>query len=119
MELVEFISIDCGDDLIVAFAVADGAGGVVSFIMMRTPKYEGLLPPDERGVHVSHEDSGEDDDEWLKSITFTSDRVEVTSDCRDYAFDVSRVDDAEIISAAAALEKMNFDGRFALQVELP
>ena len=53
-EVVAFITIEEGDDLIVSFAIADEEPGeIVSLTLFRTPKYEFILPTDERGVSVS------------------------------------------------------------------
>jgi hypothetical protein len=62
MYRVSFITIEEGDDLIVSFAVAgDFPGDVLSLTLLRTPKYEFILEPDERRVSVSWE---EDEDEY-------------------------------------------------------
>jgi hypothetical protein len=55
-EVVDFITTEDGDDLIVSFAIATPVpGDVVSLTLLRTPKFEFALPDDERGVSVSHE----------------------------------------------------------------
>ena len=64
-----FITTEDGDDLIVSFALEDDEPGeVVSLTPLRTPKYESLLPEDERGVIVSHEVDFEDEDQYLRRI---------------------------------------------------
>ena len=56
LDVVSFVTLEDGVDLIVSFAIADEEPGeIVSLILLRTPKYEALLPADERGVTVSHE----------------------------------------------------------------
>src|SRR3970040_1213533 len=55
-QTVSFITTEDSDDLIVSFALADDEPGeIVTLMLLRTPKYESLLPEDERGVSVSHE----------------------------------------------------------------
>ncbi len=50
---VNFITTQQGDDLIVSFAVAGNfPGDVLSLTLLRTPKYEFILDPDERGVTI-------------------------------------------------------------------
>ena len=45
-------------------------GEIISLILLRTPKYEAFLPPDERGVSVSHESFPEEDDrQYLRRFT--------------------------------------------------
>ena len=53
-EVVAFITIEEGDDLIVSFAIADEEPGeIVSLTLLRTPKYEFILPTDERSFPES------------------------------------------------------------------
>ena len=66
-EPVSFITVQDDDDLIVAFAIAlEDPGEIASLILQRTPKYELLLPPEERGVAVSHELYPEDAHEMVR-----------------------------------------------------
>ena len=55
MHRVDFITTERGDDLIVSFAIVAGdfPGDILSLTLLRTPKYEFILDPDERGVSVS------------------------------------------------------------------
>ena len=55
MHRVNFITTEQKDDLIASFAVAAGdfPGDILSLTLLRTPKYEFVLGPDERGVSVS------------------------------------------------------------------
>ncbi|OFW18761.1 MAG: hypothetical protein A3H97_04290 [Acidobacteria bacterium RIFCSPLOWO2_02_FULL_65_29] len=63
LDVVSFVTLQDGDDLIVSFAIADEEPGeIMSLILLRTPKYEALLPADERGVSVSHESLPENED---------------------------------------------------------
>ena len=47
---VSFMTVEDDDDLVVSFGLGEGAA--TSLTLLRTPKYESLLPPDERGVTV-------------------------------------------------------------------
>ena len=55
MEIVNFISVESGKDLIVSFAVQalDDPSEIESLTLLRTPVYEHLLDESELGVHVS------------------------------------------------------------------
>ena len=55
MYRVNFITTEQGDDLTVSFAIAgsDFPGDISSLTLLRTPKYEFILDPDERDVSVS------------------------------------------------------------------
>jgi hypothetical protein len=116
-EAVSFITTEDGDDLIVSFALEDDEPGeVVSLILLRTPKYESLLPEDERGVSVSHEVDFEDEDQYLRRIRLAVPVTTIESTHRAYELDVSRVDAAEVNAAGRILARMNFDRRFILEL---
>lgn len=55
MHRVEFITTEQKDDLIVSFAVSAGdfPGDIISLTLLRTPKYEFIFDPNERGISVS------------------------------------------------------------------
>jgi hypothetical protein len=115
-ERVGFLTIEGGTDLVVAFAVdGDEPGEVLSLILQRTPKYEGLLPPEERGVRVSHERYPEHDEDFLRRIRLAGALVEVETTSTHYRLDVARVEPAELRRARRVLERMNFDRAFTLE----
>src|SRR4051812_14930509 len=95
--------------------------GVLTLALMRTPKYEHLEAPDERGVRLSFERdrSWGDDTRWLLTefrYSQPDQMVELTSSLREYQLDVRKVDPGEIAKMLKVLRKMNFDGRFRLVV---
>ena len=116
LDMVSFVTLQDGDDLIVSFAIADEEPGeIVSLILLRTPKYEALLPADERGVSVSHESFPEDDErDRLRRLTTTGSVVTIETTRTQYALDVSDVDRRELLEAQRILKKMNFDRCFIL-----
>ncbi len=117
MENARFITNEDGDDLIVSFAIpADESGDVKSLTLFRTPKYEFTLDESERGVTVSFEDFPDDRDEFLKKLTIENNMVTITSDCGTYRVSIEDVDQMEIQESKRILKKMNFDGRFELEV---
>jgi hypothetical protein len=117
-EVVDFITTEDGDDLIVSFAIATQVpGDVVSLTLIRTPKFEFALPDDERGVSVSHESFPQRDGlEHLQRIRVAPPVVSIATTQRLYELDVSKVDDGELGSAQRVLERMNFDNRFVLRL---
>jgi hypothetical protein len=117
-ELVEFITTEEGDDLIVSFAITDvEPGNIVSLTLLRMLKYEVFLPPHERGVSVSHESSpSEDVLEVLQRMRLAPPLVTIETTRRRYELDVSEVDDRELQSAQRLLKRMNFDGHFVLEL---
>ena len=117
MENVSFITNEDGDDLIVSFAIPiDDSGNVKSLTLLRTPKYEFALEEFERGVKVSCEDFPNDRSEFLKKVTIEGDMATITTDYRKYTINTKNVQPKEIQEARRILGKMNFDGRFELDV---
>jgi hypothetical protein len=117
-EPVSFMTNESGDDLIVSFAIDDdGPGEVLSVILTRTPKFEHLLDPSERGVHVSHERYPDADDECLRRLALRGGIVEIESTRRTYVLDLSRVDPADLESARRILKRMNADRAFQLDLD--
>ncbi|MCL0093080.1 hypothetical protein M1N92_05460 [Dehalococcoidia bacterium] len=106
---VEFITTEQGDDLIVSFAITgDLLGDILSLTLLRTPKYEFILNPEERGVSVSWEED-EDESELLLGLERSADEVKLITNRREFTLDVSRVDDGDLRRMYKVLQKMNFD----------
>lgn len=114
VEVVSFLTLQEDDDLIVSFAIADDEPGeVVSLTLLRTPKYEGLLPAEERGVHVSHEaDLKDDEDDRLRRFTLRGSIATIQTARTQYRLDVSDVGRESLLAAQRILKKMNFDQAF-------
>ena len=112
---VDFITTEQGDDLIVSFAVDAGDlhGEILSLTLLRTPKFEFTLDPDERGVSVSWEED-EDESELLLAVEHSKDVVKLNTTRREFTLDVSRVDDDDLSRIRKVLYKMNFDGAIQL-----
>ena len=118
LDVVSFVTLKDGDDLILSFAIADEEPGeIISLTLVRTPKYEALLPVDERGVSVSHESFPEDaDPDLLRRLTMTGSVVTIETTRAKYDLDVSDVDRRELREARRILTKMNFDQCFILEL---
>ena len=116
-ETVSFITVESGKDLIVAYAIAaDISGKIVSLILQRTPMYEHLLPPGDRGVTVSHEAFPEDDPDLLKRVVFDGTDVDIETTRRVYRIDVSAADPEEAMDAQTVLRQMHSHGGFEYHV---
>ncbi|MEX2572354.1 MAG: hypothetical protein WD737_13730 [Gemmatimonadota bacterium] len=114
-EPVSFITLERRDDLIVAYAIAmDEPGEIASLILQRTPKYEFLLPPEEKGVTVSHELFAESDREMLRRIVVDGLHVEIQTTVRTYLLDLSAVDPEECADAREVLRQMHRFSGFEL-----
>jgi hypothetical protein len=115
---VSFMTLEDGKDLIVSFAISEpGLDGISSLNLLRTPKYEVLLPEYERGVSVSYDGSPPCDDAFLERIRFVPPRVEVYATGASYTLDVSDVEEDEIKLARRILQRMNFDRQFLLELK--
>ena len=118
LEPVAFMRVEDGDDLIVSFAIAEkDPYDVASLILLRTPKYEHFLDDHDRGVNVSHERFPEHDEDRLRHIGLAGGVVEIETALTRYALDVSEVDPGELRNARRVLTRMNFDGRFRLDLD--
>jgi hypothetical protein len=117
-ELVSFVTVEEEDDQIVSFFVLEPDDWMTgrSIILMRTPKYEPLLPIEEWGVSVSDEEVDDDDDlvNLLQSIRFDGHIVEIKSTALHHYLDVHQVEPEELDAAKKLLKKMNRDKRFEL-----
>ncbi|CAN5485847.1 hypothetical protein BH09GEM1_BH09GEM1_10510 [soil metagenome] len=116
-EHVEFITTEDGDDLIVAFAISStDPGDIMSLILQRTPKYEGFLPPEERGVAVSHERIADDERSLATHIVVEGSHVDIATSTRVYQIDIATVDPNERARTTAVLQLMHRHGGFKLDI---
>lgn len=109
---VPFLCVEDGDDLIVSFALGEHAS--TSLTLLRTPRFESLLPEEERGVSVDSGSDGSDERELLVAVQWDAEVVALKSTRREYKLDIRAVEAEEIVEAKAVLTKMNFDKRFQL-----
>jgi hypothetical protein len=119
LDVVSLVTLQDGDDLIVSFAIADEEPGeIISLILLRTPKYEVLLPAAERGVSVSYDEAFPDDDDHdrLRRLKMSGSVVTVETTRAQFHLDVSDVDRRELLAAQRILKKMNFDRCFILEL---
>ena len=121
LELVQFMTSEIGDDLIVSFFVAkphDPTDGR-SIILMRDKKWEHLVAEWERGVKVSDEDFPENeeaDNNYLEGIQIGNTVAEIETTRRRYKLDLRHVGKSEVMMAQNILKKMNYDRRFKLTI---
>jgi hypothetical protein len=120
-EPVIFISVKSGDDLIVSFFVVspDDPTDGRSLILMRSPKWENLLPEWERRVKVSDEnltDEEEREDNFLERIRLGRSTVEIVSTYYCRKLDLRKIDKSELRAVKKLLKKMNYDKHFKLEV---
>ena len=115
MELVSFISTETGKDLILSFAVVDPEESteIESLILLRTPVYEHILPPDERGVSVSFERYTDDEHDLLEEVRWNERAaiLKLETQLREYELDLRKIDKSSLWKMRKLLKKMNYDGR--------
>ena len=107
---VLFLTTEDGDDLIVSFALGEHAEK--SLTLLRTPKYEYILPEEERGVSVSIGASGANAKELLLTVKWGMNLVQIDTTIRHYKLNIQAVQSDEIQEAKLVLRKMNFDCSF-------
>jgi hypothetical protein len=111
VELVSFITTESGDDLIVSFAVMKPADftEIESLTLLWTPKYDYLLPPEERGVSVSFERSAHGEDELVVEVRDCANEqaVWVTTARRTYELDVRKVEEDELADMRKVFGEMS------------
>jgi len=111
MERVSFITTESGDDLIVSFAVMDPADftEIESLTLLWTPKYDHLLPPEERGASVSFERSADDESELVVEVRDSANEqiVWVATARQTYELDVRKVDPGELAAMRRVFGKMS------------
>jgi hypothetical protein len=110
---VPFITVEDGDDLIVSFPLDEYA--TESLTLLRTPKYDSLLPEEERGVSVELGDADEFAEQLLVVAEWGVNTVKIATSVRSYSLNVVAVSAAEIREAKRVLQKMNFDRCFELK----
>ena len=116
MDAVNFITIETGDDLILSFSFDEGTRfGVDGFIVQRTPKFELILKPDERGPSVDWTD--DDERILIKKINVTPREVLIETTREKHIFDLSNISGEEYSGMVSVLKKMNFDNVFDLKIK--
>ena len=121
LELVQFVTAEIGDDLILSFFVAkphDPTHGR-SIILRRDKKFEHLIAEWDRGVRVSDEEFPENeeaDNNFLEGFRISNTVAEIETTHRRYKLDLRKVGEPEVRAAKKILKKMNYDKRFKLTV---
>ena len=115
MDRVQFISIeDKEPDLILSFALDNGEMGVKSLVLLRTHRYEVLLPEYERGVHVSMEGDEDPENKLLLEVSVNKGTATISTQKKSYELDISRVEETELEEMLIIIQKLNFDSSFKM-----
>ncbi|MBK7356294.1 hypothetical protein [Propionivibrio sp.] len=116
MHTVAFISTEFGDDLILSFAISDGQDpmSITSLTLIRTPKFEPLLPVEDRGVNISLEGRTEDMNDFVQHVVYSKNErtVSIKTQLHAYELDLTRVDEEELLDMQKLFQRLNHDGNF-------
>jgi hypothetical protein len=118
MDIVSFIPVESGIDLILSFAVQnlEDPAAIESLILMRAPKDEFILGEFERRVSVHFERHGDEEDDYLEAVGFleAEQLVRIKTSLHDYELDVQKTDKNELKKMRQILHRMNFDKKFQI-----
>lgn len=118
MDTANFLTVESGKDLILAFAVVDpdDPTQIESLILQRTPLYEPLLEEHERGVKVSFERFSADEEDRLIGVHWHEDAriIRIETQLRTYNLDLRKIDSSSLKSMRRVLKQMNYDESFRL-----
>ena len=106
---VPFLTVEDEDDWIVSFAL--GPLGASRLTLMRAPRLEFMLQPEQRGVSVGAE-AGQRPS-LLVAVQWGARSVDVVSTERRYSLDISKVDNAIRGAALSPLGNLSFDPRLS------
>jgi hypothetical protein len=112
VDLVDFIRMDTGDDLILSFAVQDPNDPmeIESLILLRTPKFEFIFDEHERGIRASFERFSDEDD-YLEEARFSEQErtIQLKTRAHTHNLDLRKLDRKELNAMRKLLRKMNYD----------
>jgi hypothetical protein len=110
MDKFNFIHTEFGTDIILSLSFDEGTEFVIKrFITIRTPKYEFILAPHERGAYVNWNEET-DMIELIKEITCVGNEIKFKSTLRSYQFDISNLTKDELNELWETVDRMNFGG---------
>ena len=119
MDKVIFTHFEQSDDIIISLSCDEASPfGVDGFIVQRTPKYEHLLPPHERGTCMEWEET-DDIPVLLDHVFLTRNvmRVVTRGKVREHHFDIQAITDDEYQALLKHLHLINFDHSFKLETK--
>ncbi len=109
MDRVNFIHTEVGTDIILSLSFDEGTEfGIDGFTIARTPKYELLLLPHERGASINW-DEETDTIEIIREIICVGNEITFESTLRSYQFDISNLSRDEMNELWKTVDRMNFD----------
>lgn len=118
MEKVMFTTLEHSDDIIISLSCdEESTFGVDGFTGLKTPKYEFLLEPDERGACVEWDDT-DDIPVLLDQVFISREEVRIITRgkvqvCR---FDIRKITDEEYDDLVKHFHLINFDNSIRIEV---
>jgi hypothetical protein len=119
MDKVIFTQFEHSDDIIISLSCDEASTfGVDGFIVQRTPKFEYLLPPHERGACIEWEET-DDIPVLLDRVILTRNEMKVVTrgKVHKYHFDLQAITDDEYQALLKHLHLINFDHSFKLEIK--
>ena len=118
MDKVLFIYLENSDDIIISLSCEEGTEfGVGGFTIQRTPKYEFLLEPDERGASIEWE---EDDDIRIlideAHLNKKEVKIKTKGKVRTYQFDITKLSNEEYKDLIKHFHLIYFDHSITVKI---
>ena len=119
MNKVIFTHLEHSADIIISLSCdEESTFGVDGFIIIRTPKYEQILRPDERGATVGWEGSDDIpvllDDVYINRAEL---KIMTRGKVRNYHFDLRYISDEEYKALVKHFHLINFDDTIQIEVD--
>lgn len=118
MDKVLFTYLENSDDIIISLSFEEGTEfGVDGFIIQRTPKYEFLLEPDERGASIEWEEH-DDIRVLINEVYLNREEVKIKTKgkVRIYQFDITKLPDDEYKNLIKHFHIINFDHSIKVEI---
>jgi len=117
MDKVAFVRLENSDDILISFSFEEGTRfGIGGFLIQRTPKYEYIFKPEERGASVSWD---EDDILVLLDEVYINRKqvsIKTKGKVEQYQFDLSDLSDDEYDDLVKHFCIINFDNSIKVHI---
>ncbi|ODS32376.1 MAG: hypothetical protein SCARUB_02487 [Candidatus Scalindua rubra] len=118
MDKVVFTHLENTDDIIISLSCEEGSAfGVDGFTIQRTPKYEFIYSPDERGACIEWDES--DDIRVLLDEVYLDRKelkIKTKGKIREYHFNIEEIPDDEYEALIKHFHLINFDNSIKIEI---
>ena len=119
MDKVLFTYLENSNDIIISLSCEEGTEfGVDGFTIQRTPKYEFIFGPDERGASIEWEEH-DDIRVLIDEVYINREEVKIKTKgkVRTYQFDITKLSDGEYKDLIKHFHLINFDHSITLKID--